>query len=152
MQCQVNHMCGFLYIYLSRSWEYKEDYDRLKALYDQAVEANAHALHKKRGIAMEAKQYRQQKEEAENFTRLVQERQEMSARYLLWKLYHVEQKTEEMQQQVDQRRTAADGATEEQVIGKGKGERRHGTNSLLGIVNPRRIIQVRAQRTSLGPS
>lgn len=107
---------------LSRSWEYKEDYDRLKALYDQAVEANAHALHKKRGIAMEAKQYRQQKEEAENFTRLVQERQEMSARYLLWKLYHVEQKTEEMQLQVDQRRTAADGATEEQVFKKKKVE------------------------------
>jgi structural maintenance of chromosome 1 len=101
---------------------------------------------------MEAKQYRQQKEEAENFTRLVQERQEMSARYLLWKLYHVEQKTEEMQQQVDQRRTAADGATEEQVIGKEKGERRHRTNLLLGIVNPRGIIQVCAQRTSLDPS
>lgn len=101
--------------FVIRSWELKEEYDRLRTQYETAVDGNAFALNKKRGISMEVKQYRQQKEEAEQFTQLVQERLEMSARYLLWKLYHVEKKAQDMENEANNKRLAANDATDEQV-------------------------------------
>ncbi|KAI9499732.1 RecF/RecN/SMC [Zychaea mexicana] len=99
---------------ISGSLEYKEEYDRLKKEQDRAIDDSAHTFNKKRGITAEIKQYQEQKKEAENFERLVRQRRDVVVEYLLWKLYHVEQRSNALEQEASERRMAADGATEDQ--------------------------------------
>lgn len=101
--------------YLYRSWEYKEEYDRLKLAQDRAIENSAHAFNKKRGVTSEIKQYQEQKKEAEKFEALVRERRNTVVQYLLWKLFHVEQHTAALEEEANQKRVAMDDANEEQV-------------------------------------
>ncbi|KAI9263440.1 RecF/RecN/SMC [Phascolomyces articulosus] len=98
---------------ISGSLEYKEEYDRLKKEQDRAIDESAHTFNKKRGISAEIKQYQEQKKEAENFERLVRQRRDVVVEYLLWKLYHVEQKSTALEKEASERRMAADGATED---------------------------------------
>ena len=95
--------------------EYKEEYDRLKKEQDRAIDDSAHRFNKKRGITAEIKQYQKQKDEAENFEKLARQRRDVVVEYLLWKLYHVEQKSNSLEKEASERRLAADDATEDQV-------------------------------------
>ncbi|CAO3595495.1 unnamed protein product [Absidia cylindrospora] len=127
----------------------KEEYDRLKTLYEAAVEGNAHALNKKRGISMEVKQYRQQKEEAEQFTQLVQERLEMSARYLLWKLYHVEKKIQHMENEASTKRLTANDVTDEQLEIEEKFKSVRKEQALIHRERTRRELQIKKTKRDL---
>lgn len=75
-----------------RSWEYRDQYDDLKQKMEEAIENSAHTFNKKRGVAAEIKQYEEQKEEAEKFETLIAERRNLVIQYLLWKLFHIEEK------------------------------------------------------------
>ena len=46
---------------------------------------------------------------------MVRERRDIVVEFLLWKLYHVEQKSSALEKESGERRMAADGATEDQV-------------------------------------
>ncbi|CEP08833.1 hypothetical protein [Parasitella parasitica] len=82
---------------VSGSWDYRDQYEDLKQKRDEAIEESAHAFNKKRGIAAEIKQYEEQKEEAENFEKLVLEKRAFVVQYLLWKLFHVEEKAKALE-------------------------------------------------------
>lgn len=103
------------FVVYERSWEYKEEYDRLKKIQDRAIEDSAHAFNKKRGVTSEVKQYKEQKQEAEKFESLVRERRQVAVKYLLWKLYHIEQRSQELEKSASSRKMDADGATGDQV-------------------------------------
>lgn len=66
---------------ISGSYELKAEHERLKALQEQAAENSTFNFNKKRGIAAEMKQFREQKEEAERFERVKEEL--VSGRHLL---------------------------------------------------------------------
>ncbi|KAL2156865.1 hypothetical protein VTH06DRAFT_2904, partial [Thermothelomyces fergusii] len=80
---------------ISGSLEYKEEYERLQAEVERAAENQNFQLHRRRGINSEIKQYQEQKREAENFQRKLQERDEAVVRHILWKLYHFQRLMDE---------------------------------------------------------
>jgi structural maintenance of chromosome 1 len=80
---------------ISGSLEYKADYERLKAIQDEALENQNINLHRRRGINSEVKQYQEQKQEAENYTKKADEKDQAIVTHILWKLYHFQRVIEE---------------------------------------------------------
>ncbi|KAI8098139.1 SMCs flexible hinge [Gilbertella persicaria] len=92
------------------SWEHKDEYEALKQKMEEAIENSAHAFNKRRGIAAEIKQYEEQKAEAENFEKLVAERRSLVVQYLLWKLFHIEEKQKALGQESNTKHSDKDEA------------------------------------------
>ena len=80
---------------VSGSLEYKAEYDRLKAETEEAAEQQNFQLNRRRGINSEIRQYQEQKKEADNYNRKVDERDEAVVNHVLWKLYHLQRQIEE---------------------------------------------------------
>ena len=80
---------------ISGSLEYKADYERLKEAQEEALENQNFALHKRRGINSEIKQYTDQKNEADNYAKKAEERDQAVVTHILWKLYHFQKVIEE---------------------------------------------------------
>lgn len=73
---------------ISGSLEYKAEYERLKEAQEEALENQNFTLHKRRGINSEIKQYTDQKNEADNYAKKANERDQAIVTHILWKLYH----------------------------------------------------------------
>ncbi|RMJ24346.1 hypothetical protein PHISP_04784 [Aspergillus sp. HF37] len=73
---------------ISGSLEHKVDYERLKVEAEEAAEQQAVQLNRRRGINSEIKQYQEQKREADNYARKVDERDHANITHILWKLFH----------------------------------------------------------------
>lgn len=73
---------------ISGSLEHKADYERLKAEAEEAAEEQTVQLNRRRGINSEIKQYQEQKREADNYARKVEERDHAVITHILWKLFH----------------------------------------------------------------
>ncbi|KAI9308835.1 hypothetical protein BJ944DRAFT_155459 [Cunninghamella echinulata] len=128
---------------ISGSWDLKVEYEEFKSQYEHAVDNNSHALNKKRGITVEVKQYKQQIEEAERFTNLTRERQEMMARYLLWKLYHVERKISDLEVESGDKRIAANDATGDQETLEDKFKSTRKDQALIHRERTRKELQIK---------
>lgn len=100
---------------LYSSWEYKDEYDEAKADMEKAIENSAHAFNKKRSLALEIKQYEAQKREVEKFEEKVKDRRECVLQYLLWKLYHIEMKTNSLAEEKDKKYFESSEAKGQQV-------------------------------------
>ncbi|TFY68970.1 hypothetical protein EVJ58_g695 [Rhodofomes roseus] len=93
---------------ISGSLELAGEYEKAKEAQERATENATFNFTKRRGIAGEIKQYREQKTEAERFEALGQERDELVLRRILLKLYHIEQGLQEHAQTIrTQNRTLA---------------------------------------------
>ncbi|KAG8906175.1 Structural maintenance of chromosomes protein 1, partial [Tulasnella sp. 408] len=79
---------------ISGSLELAEEYEEAKAAQDRATENATFHFAKRRGIAGEIKQFREQKSEAERFENLVAEKDSLIIHRLLWRLFHIEQAIE----------------------------------------------------------
>ncbi|KAI8976004.1 hypothetical protein BDB01DRAFT_844638 [Pilobolus umbonatus] len=88
---------------ISGSWDYKDEYDELKQKMEEALDNNSHAFNKKRGLLSEMKQYQEQKIHAQKFDALVKDRSDLTAQYLLWKLFHIEEKTNTLEREKNQK-------------------------------------------------
>ena len=80
---------------ISGSLEYKAEYESLKDVQESALEHQNFALHRRRGINSEIKQYTDQKNEADNYQKKADERDQAIVTHILWKLYHFQQVIEE---------------------------------------------------------
>ena len=80
---------------ISGSLEYKAEYEKLKDVQDDALENQNFSLHRRRGINSEVKQYQEQKQEAENYAKKADERDQAIVTHILWKLYHFQRIIEE---------------------------------------------------------
>ena len=80
---------------ISGSLEYKADYERLKEAQEEALENQNYTLHRRRGINSEIKQYTDQKNEADNYNKKADERDQAIVTHILWKLYHFQRAIEE---------------------------------------------------------
>ena len=80
---------------ISGSVEYKNDYDRLKADSEKALEEQTFRLNQRRGMNFEIKQYQEQKKEADNYSRKVDERDQAIVTHVLWKLFQFQRVIDE---------------------------------------------------------
>ncbi|KAG8526869.1 uncharacterized protein KY384_008298 [Bacidia gigantensis] len=80
---------------ISGSLEYKDEYEQLKVQAEEALENQNFALHRRRGINSEIKQYTEQKNEADNYAKKADERDQAIVTHILWKLYHFQKVIEE---------------------------------------------------------
>ncbi|CEL57424.1 Structural maintenance of chromosomes protein 1 OS=Schizosaccharomyces pombe (strain 972 / ATCC 24843) GN=psm1 PE=1 SV=2 [Rhizoctonia solani AG-1 IB] len=74
---------------ISGSLELAPAYEKAKASQDRATENAANNFTKRRGIAGEIKQFKEQKGEVERYEALIQEREEAAVHRLLWQLFHL---------------------------------------------------------------
>ncbi|KAG8734029.1 Structural maintenance of chromosomes protein 1 [Ceratobasidium sp. 423] len=74
---------------ISGSLELAPAYEKAKAAQDRATENAANNFTKRRGIAGEIKQFKEQKGEVERYEALIQEREEAIVHRLLWQLFHL---------------------------------------------------------------
>lgn len=81
------------------SWEYRDEYDDLKQKMEEAIENSAHTFNRKRSVAQEIKQYEEQKAEADKFEELLADRRNLVVQYLLWKLFHIDQKSKDLMEE-----------------------------------------------------
>ena len=80
---------------ISGSLEYRAEYESLKDVQESALEHQNFALHRRRGINSEIKQYTDQKNEADNYQKKADERDQAIVTHILWKLYHFQRVIEE---------------------------------------------------------
>lgn len=76
---------------VSESAEFRERYEQARAEKDAAEEEVTHFWRKRKGMAAEKRQYREQKEEAERFRRLQREVADTKTEKTLYELFHVDE-------------------------------------------------------------
>ncbi|KAL9710106.1 Structural maintenance of chromosomes protein 1 [Leucoagaricus gongylophorus] len=76
---------------ISGSLELAGEYEKAKGVQDRATENATFNFNKRRGIAGEIKQYKEQKGEAERFEQLVEKRDDLILQRILFKLFHIEE-------------------------------------------------------------
>lgn len=92
---------------ISGSLELKPEYERLKSIQDKATEQSAMNFNKKKGINAEMKQFKEQKEEAERFEKMMKQKAKQTMTYLLWKLFHQEEKVKDLQESINGEKSAS---------------------------------------------
>ncbi|KAH9170044.1 cohesin complex subunit psm1 [Lactarius sanguifluus] len=85
---------------ISGSLELAAEYERAKEEQDRATENATHNFTKRRAIAGEIKQYKEQKGEAERFEALCQERDDLILRRLLFRLFRMEESLEKNAEEI----------------------------------------------------
>uniref|UniRef100_A0A3Q0T6Z9 Structural maintenance of chromosomes protein n=1 Tax=Amphilophus citrinellus TaxID=61819 RepID=A0A3Q0T6Z9_AMPCI len=88
---------------ISRSGELAQEYDRRKKEMVKAEEDTQFNYHRKKNIAAERKEAKQEKEEAERYQRLKDEVARASVQLQLFKLYHNETEIERLNKELGQR-------------------------------------------------
>ncbi|KAJ3905523.1 P-loop containing nucleoside triphosphate hydrolase protein [Lentinula edodes] len=106
---------------ISGSLELAAEYEKAKEELDKATENATFNFSKRRGIAGEIKQYKEQKGEAERFEAMEQERDALILHRVLFKLYHVEESIE---------RNAHEIRTKNKDLGRQREEQRINDESL----------------------
>ncbi|KAK3519331.1 hypothetical protein QTP70_024763 [Hemibagrus guttatus] len=88
---------------ISRSGELAQEYDRRKKEMVKAEEDTQFNYHRKKNIAAERKEAKQEKEEAERYQRLKDEVVRANVQLQLFKLYHNESEIEKLNRELSQR-------------------------------------------------
>ncbi|XP_043080240.1 structural maintenance of chromosomes protein 1A isoform X2 [Puntigrus tetrazona] len=88
---------------ISRSGELAQEYDRRKKEMVKAEEDTQFNYHRKKNIAAERKEAKQEKEEAERYQRLKDEVVRAHVQLQLFKLYHNEEEIEKLNRELSQR-------------------------------------------------
>ncbi|KAJ3549243.1 hypothetical protein NMY22_g966 [Coprinellus aureogranulatus] len=100
---------------ISGSLELAGEYEKAKEEQDKATENATFNFTKRRGIAGEIKQYKEQKTEAERFEGLCQERDELILQRILLKLFHIEEAIENNSHAIVRKNKELAGLREEQA-------------------------------------
>ncbi|KAN0135870.1 RecF/RecN/SMC [Lactarius tabidus] len=98
---------------ISGSLELAGEYERAKEDQDRATENATHNFTKRRAIAGEIKQYKEQKGEAERFEALCQEPNDLILRRLLFKLFRIEENLEKNAEEITTLAASITGLREE---------------------------------------
>ncbi|KAJ3336822.1 Structural maintenance of chromosomes protein 1 [Gonapodya sp. JEL0774] len=91
-----------------RSIEYKEEYERLKLLQEAAAENSTSNLNRKRTVAQEMRQFREQKEEAARFAQKKEELDDLVVRHLVWKVFHIDSDRDKAEADVEKEKENRD--------------------------------------------
>ncbi|KAF5389616.1 hypothetical protein D9757_004216 [Collybiopsis confluens] len=104
---------------ISGSLELGSEYDKAKEDLDKATENATFNFSKRRGIAGEIKQYKEQKGEAERFEAMEQERDALILHRTLFKLYHIEESIEHNSHEIRTKNKDLTAQREEQRVHEG---------------------------------
>ncbi|RDX49778.1 cohesin complex subunit psm1 [Lentinus brumalis] len=99
---------------ISGSLELAGEYEKAKEALERATENATFNFTKRRGIAGEIKQYKEQKGEAERFDKLIDERDDLVLRRILFKLYHIQKSLEEHAKAIREQNKTLAGLRQEQ--------------------------------------
>ncbi|KAJ7068585.1 condensin complex subunit SMC1 [Mycena amicta] len=99
---------------ISGSLELAPEYEKAKEAQDRATENATFNFTKRRGIAGEIKQYKEQKGEADRFDAMCQERDQRILHRILFKLYHIEEAIEANGREIHTQNKALKSLREEQ--------------------------------------
>lgn len=99
---------------ISGSLELAAEYDKAKEAQERATENATFNFTKRRGIAGEIRQYKEQKGEAERFEGLCEERDQLILRRVLYKLFHIEKALEANARDIQTKSRALAGLRKEQ--------------------------------------
>ncbi|KAF7302129.1 Structural maintenance of chromosomes protein [Mycena indigotica] len=99
---------------ISGSLELAPEYEKAKEAQDRATENATFNFTKRRGIAGEIKQYKEQKGEADRFDAMCQERDQRVLHRILFKLYHIEEAIENNAREIQRQNKALKSLREEQ--------------------------------------
>ncbi|RPD71420.1 condensin complex subunit SMC1 [Lentinus tigrinus ALCF2SS1-7] len=99
---------------ISGSLELAGEYEKAKEALDRATENATFNFTKRRGIAGEIKQYKEQKDEAKRFETLVDERDDLVLRRILFKLFHIQKSLEEHAHAIREQNKTLAGLRQEQ--------------------------------------
>lgn len=86
---------------ISGSDEFKEEYDRLKDLYEKSTEASTYAFNQKRSISNEIKAVQDQKDDAFRYEQLVLQKMDLISEQVMWKLFHIEKEAKEFVDKIE---------------------------------------------------
>jgi len=103
------------YLIFNSSIELKEEYERLKEEQEKATEDSTYNFNKKRGINAEMKQFKKQKEEADNYKQLTKQLESIKVKYMLWKLYQMDKQIQELKDDIDSKNGQISEKSEEKV-------------------------------------
>ncbi|KAI0063838.1 cohesin complex subunit psm1 [Artomyces pyxidatus] len=101
---------------ISGSLELASEYEAAKEAQERATENATFNFTKRRGIAGEIKQYKEQKGEADRFEALRQEREELILRRILFKLFHIEEALEKNAHEIKEQSKTLAGLREEKQV------------------------------------
>ncbi|KAF9457597.1 condensin complex subunit SMC1 [Collybia nuda] len=101
---------------ISGSLELAGEYEKAKEAQDRATENATFNFTKRRGIAGEIKQYKEQKGEAERFESLCAEKDELILKRILFKLFQIEESIEANSRNIVNKNKELDGLREEQRV------------------------------------
>ncbi|TFK46460.1 RecF/RecN/SMC protein [Heliocybe sulcata] len=100
---------------ISGSLELAGEYEKAKEAEDRATENATFNFTKRRGIASEIKQYKEEKSEADRFEEIFHQDQLVLHR-ILWRLYHIEEGLEHHAREISSQSKALMGFREEQQV------------------------------------
>ncbi|KAJ7566198.1 hypothetical protein O6H91_02G092200 [Diphasiastrum complanatum] len=103
-----------LFEQISGSEELKKDYEELESQKARAEEHSVFTYQKKRTVAAERKQKKEQKEEAEKHIRLQGELKSLKTEYYLWQLFNIEKDVDATEAELEVDRTSLDELTKKQ--------------------------------------
>nr|CAB3266384.1 structural maintenance of chromosomes protein 1A [Phallusia mammillata] len=86
---------------ISGSGEFKEDYDKAKVEMTKAEQDTEYSFHKKKGIAAERKEAKQEKDEAEKYRKLHDDHSLAKLQLMLFKLFYNEREMEAIHEETD---------------------------------------------------
>ncbi|EPQ50920.1 condensin complex subunit SMC1 [Gloeophyllum trabeum ATCC 11539] len=99
---------------ISGSLELAGEYEKAKEAQERATENATFNFTKRRGIAGEIKQYKEQKSEADRFEAMCQERDQLLLHRILWRLFHIEEGLEQHAREINAQSRTLEGLREEQ--------------------------------------
>ena len=117
---------------IAGSLEYKAEYERLRAVQEEAIEAQSYNFQRRRGINAEIKQYTEQKREADNYAKKQDQRDQAIVTHVLWKLHQfqnlIETSETEIQKHQEELKEFKRGITkyEQRVDDARKEQAKHG--------------------------
>ena len=97
-----------LFEQISGSEDLKEEYDRLEREKKRAEEDQVYSYQKKKGLMMERTNMRKQKEEAEKYTELLNEKSELAKKLYLLRLFDVEKEVASLHVQAAEARAGVE--------------------------------------------
>ncbi|KAI0028569.1 cohesin complex subunit psm1 [Vararia minispora EC-137] len=101
---------------ISGSLELEKEYEAAKLAQERATENATTNFTKRRGITGEIKQYKEQKTEADRFEALMQERDELVLRRVLYKLWHIEEALGHNAEEIQERSKALVGLRDNKSV------------------------------------
>ncbi|CAN3372430.1 hypothetical protein DIURU_002491 [Diutina rugosa] len=134
---------------VSGSAEFRQRYDELKEELEKAQEVSASAFNRKRTMNHESRQYREQMAEQKQFEQHLAAKNDAIVMLYLYKLYHNEQRHQQLVESKDQHQSRIDEAAESAQVAEAKYKEAASKYSQQVLVIADRAEELKRQRQEL---